>query len=463
MTTALSFLSGRQITNDNGTPQAGAKLYIYREGTTTALTVWTDDAASVAHANPIVCDAGGFVPLIYVDDTFDYKVVIKTSADVTLKTYDNIPAPDPSSTTGFFPTLLTWVTKTSAQSPVALTAADAGNAYETDTTSGNVTFNLPAAASIGNGKGFTFKKLIAANSMIIDPNGSETIDDSSISVTVTRQYDVVHIVSDGAEWFITDRYDPFVGSANGTIVRSMIGGANALVITNNSGTPNTQVDVNADDAFLVNTSGNGIRTGTVDLTINAGTTGANGLDTGSLGNSLWYYIWLISNGVTTAALLSLSATAPAMPSGYTYKYLVGEIFTNGSAAFVRIRKKGNVTRYQVIAASTTPNLPIINSSATGSITVPTWTAFSVSNFVPPTATHIQLLMGTNTSTNIILAPNNSYGAINSTTNPPYWQHITGSAGFIDMMLESTNIYIAQDSSSAGVTACVGWIDAVNAS
>ena len=112
MTTALSFLSGRQITNDSGTVQAGAKLYTYREGTTTALTVWTDDAASVAHANPIVCDAGGFVPLIYVDDTFDYKVVIKTSADVTLKTYDNIPAPDPASTTGYFPTLLTWITKT---------------------------------------------------------------------------------------------------------------------------------------------------------------------------------------------------------------------------------------------------------------------------------------------------------------------------------------------------------------
>lgn len=205
MTTALSFLSGRQITNDTGTPQAGAKLYTYREGTTTALTVWTDDAASVAHANPIVCDAGGFVPLIYVDDTFDYKVVIKTSADVTLKTYDNIPAPDPASTTGYFPTLLTWVTKTSAQSPVALTTADAGNAYEADTTGGNVEFDLPAAASVGNGKGFTFKKLIAANSMIIDPNGTETTDDSATSITVTRQYQVVAIVSNGAEWYITSQ------------------------------------------------------------------------------------------------------------------------------------------------------------------------------------------------------------------------------------------------------------------
>src|SRR3990172_1444156 len=206
MTTALSFLSGRQITNDSGTVQAGAKLYTYREGTTTALTVWTDDAASVAPANPIVCDAGGFVPLIYVDDTFDYKVVIKTSADVTLKTYDNIPAPDPASTTGYFPTLLTWITKTTAQSPVALTTADAGNAYEADTTSGNVEFDFRAAPSIGNRKAFTFKKLIAANSMIIDPSGSETTDDSSTSITITTQYETIQIVSNGAEWYITTRY-----------------------------------------------------------------------------------------------------------------------------------------------------------------------------------------------------------------------------------------------------------------
>ena len=206
MATELCFLSGRQITNDAGTPQSGAKLYFYRETTTTALTVWTNDAASVAHANPVVCDSGGFVPLIYIDDTYDYKVVIKTSADVTLQTYDEIPAPPAASTTGYYPELRNWYAKTNAQSPVALTAADAGNAYEADTTAGNVEFDLPSAATVGNGKGFTFKKMIAANSMIIDQSGTETIDNSATAITVTNQYEVVHIISNGAEWYVSSRY-----------------------------------------------------------------------------------------------------------------------------------------------------------------------------------------------------------------------------------------------------------------
>jgi hypothetical protein len=207
MPTILSFLSGRQITNDSGVPQSGAKLLHYRETTTTALTVWQDEAGTVAHAQPVVCDAGGFVPLIYADDTFDWKVVITTSADVTLKTYDELAKAESAvSAAGFAPPLFPWTQVTSAGSPVALTAADAGKAYEADTTGGNIEFDLPSAASVGDGKGFLFKKTAAANSMIIDPSGSETIDDVSTSLTVTRQYQVVAIFSNGAEWYVAWQY-----------------------------------------------------------------------------------------------------------------------------------------------------------------------------------------------------------------------------------------------------------------
>jgi hypothetical protein len=202
MPTILSFLSGRQITNDSGVPQTGAKLLHYRETTTTALTVWQDEAGTVQHAQPVVCDAGGFVPLIYVDDTFDWKVVVTTSADVTLKTYDELAkAESATSAVGFAPPLFPWTQVTSGGSPVALTAADAGKAYEADTTSGNIEFDLPSAASVGDGKGFLFKKTAAANSMIIDPSGSETIDDASASLTLVTTMAAVGIFSNGAEWY----------------------------------------------------------------------------------------------------------------------------------------------------------------------------------------------------------------------------------------------------------------------
>lgn len=203
MSTILSFLSGRQITNNSGVPQSGARIYHYRENTTTPLTVWMDDGATIAHATPYVtCDAGGFVPLIYVDDTFDWSVVIKTSADVTLQTYDNLPkAVTEASSAAFAPPLLAWTQVTSSASPVALTVNDVGKAYEADTTGGNIEFDLPDAASVGNGKGFVFKKTASANSMIIDPNGSQTIDDVSTSLTITAKDTVIGIFSNGAEWY----------------------------------------------------------------------------------------------------------------------------------------------------------------------------------------------------------------------------------------------------------------------
>lgn len=210
MPTILSFLSGRQITNDSGVPQSGAKLYHYREGTLTNLTVWQDAAGTVPHIQPVECDAGGFVPLVYVDDTFDWKVIVKTAAEVTLKTYDELAkAPTEVASVGFAPPLLEWTQVTSGASPVALTVADAGKAYEADTTGSNIEFDLPDAASVGDGRGFFFKKTAAANSMILDPNGAQTIDDVSASLTITAKDTVIGIFSNGAEWYTVIGYGLF--------------------------------------------------------------------------------------------------------------------------------------------------------------------------------------------------------------------------------------------------------------
>jgi hypothetical protein len=295
MSTILSFLSGRQITNNSGVPQAGAKLYHYREGTTTALTVWTDDAATVAHGPPagvVTCDAGGFVPLVYVDDTFDWKVVIKTAADVTLQTYDNLPkAVTAASSAAFAPPLLEWTQVTSAASPVALTVNDAGNAYEADTTGGSIEFDLPDAASVGNGKGFYFKKTATGNSMIIDPSGSQTIDDVSTSLTITSKDTVIGIFSNGAEWYrVTDIPIPFptvqrFTSGSGTYtpaagvrlirVRMVGGGGGGGASSANTGS------VGGDTSFAAWTAihGNGGAAGNMATPGAGGTGGVNGTGT----------------------------------------------------------------------------------------------------------------------------------------------------------------------------------------
>jgi hypothetical protein len=203
MPTILSFLSGRQITNDSGVPQTGAKIYHYRATTTTALIVWQDSGETVPHPQPVVCDGGGFVPLIYVDDTFNWKTVVTTSADVILPQYnfDNLSkAEADASALGFAPVLLEWTQVTSAGSPVALVPGDAGKGYEGDTTGGNITFNLPSAASVGNGKGFAYKKTAGSNSIILASFGAELIEGSTSDYTIGFFNQTVYIISNGANW-----------------------------------------------------------------------------------------------------------------------------------------------------------------------------------------------------------------------------------------------------------------------
>jgi len=245
-------------------------------------------------------------------------------------------------------------------------------------------------------------------------------------------------------------------------------GASGLVMTNNSGTPNTIWDVTATRAVMADTSNLSVIATSVSLSINAGTTGANGLDAGSLANNTWYYAYAISDGSTIAGLLSASATSPTMPGSYTYKVLLGAIKTGGSATFLRIIQRGRLSQYQVIAASTTPNIPQMASGTAGDPTVPTWSSVAVSSYVPTIATAIKLgIYDVSSSGLTMAAPSNAYGAYNSSTNPPPMLLDAGGAGTggsisQDVVLESANVYWASNSGNARLL-CIGWINNTNVS
>lgn len=246
-----------------------------------------------------------------------------------------------------------------------------------------------------------------------------------------------------------------------------VGCANGLTITNTTATPTTQMDVTTvGRSILENTSGAVISVGPQTLTINAATTGINALDAGSLANSTWYHVYLISNGSTTAALLSTSATAPTMPTGYVYKYRIGAVRTGGAATFLRTLQRGNRTQYQVVAASTTPNYPIVVTGATGSPTTPTYTTFSMATFTPPTSTSVQGSYRNAAAGNVtILSPNAATGINSSNTNPPMNTEETASGNAFnskfDMLLETQNIFVAATGAN-NVVFITGWTDAVNA-
>lgn len=81
-----------RVLDANGNVYPGALLYAYLTGTTTPTSVYTTSALSVAHANPIVADAGGFLPAIFLDPAVVYRFKAKTAAgaDITGMDFDPV-------------------------------------------------------------------------------------------------------------------------------------------------------------------------------------------------------------------------------------------------------------------------------------------------------------------------------------------------------------------------------------
>jgi hypothetical protein len=77
-----------QFFDSNGDPLNAGKVYFYAAGTETPQNTYTTSALSVANANPVILDSRGEAS-IYLSP-LAYKVVLKTSADVTIWTQDNV-------------------------------------------------------------------------------------------------------------------------------------------------------------------------------------------------------------------------------------------------------------------------------------------------------------------------------------------------------------------------------------
>ena len=70
-----------------------------------------------------------------------------------------------------------------------------------DATSGGITFTLPIASS-NTGRIFYIKKIDSSvNTVTIDGNGSETIDEGTTAI-ITNQYEAITVQSDGSNWHI---------------------------------------------------------------------------------------------------------------------------------------------------------------------------------------------------------------------------------------------------------------------
>lgn len=173
-----------QELDNNGYPLVGGKIYTYEAGTTTPKATYTDAGATIANANPVILDGSGRAAIWLGDGA--YKLVLKTSADVTIKTIDNITGESANS----FGSNVNIIT-----SNTSITAAYANSALIASNT---ITLTLPPVDQAGQGFYFTIKNN-GSGIVTIDPDAAELIDGAATKA-IGAGYSAL-VICNGSAWY----------------------------------------------------------------------------------------------------------------------------------------------------------------------------------------------------------------------------------------------------------------------
>lgn len=175
--------------DSNGDPLSGGLLYTYEAGTTTPKATYTTEAGDIANANPVVLDSDGYADVWLGDG--GYKFVLKTSADVTIWTVDDLGG---VSSTAFGASVNSISTNTSITTLYQ-------NSVNICTSS--PTLSLLATSTAGEGFYFNVKNN-GVGTVTIDPDASETIDGAS-TLTIAAG-DSALIICNGTSWYSLFHY-----------------------------------------------------------------------------------------------------------------------------------------------------------------------------------------------------------------------------------------------------------------
>lgn len=435
------------VTAANFTGQDGQVIRFVASGTNSGAT--TINPSSFGNvtlvvdggSGPVACTGGEIVQNNVVTVVYDANSGVfhlSTLTSVTAGAGLSTSGVGSSGGTGATSVTLTSVEPVNAQTGTTYAFVAGDNAkLVTFSNTSSVAVSIPAAT--GNfGTGYWVDLLNLNSGVVTLTPVSGTINGASSVVLSFNGHG--RLVSDGTNWNL-------VGGGLGAASSSF--GYSGLVVTNTSGSENTSMTVTANYLSLRNTSGFSFGVSSVNVACNFSTNGANGLDTGSYSASTWYFIWVISNGTTTACLGSTSSTAPTMPSGYTFKMRVGANQSNGSTQFFRIKQYDNTAQY------VTPRVWASGNVGGWSATTPTWTAVTIQGAFIPTTAFFACTISTNkyntaAVADLIAAPNNSYTGSSSTNPPPIAIEQTAFHTQTTCMgLESTQWYWASDAAGAG--------------
>lgn len=232
----------------------------------------------------------------------------------------------------------------------------------------------------------------------------------------------------------------------------------------------TTYGMTATTAVLLTTAGVALQVSSAVVAISTAGTGANGLDAGALGASTWYYTYLISDGTTTAGLMSLSATAPTMPTNYTYKCLLGTVPTDASSHLMRVNQTANEVFYTIASGASPAFPPVLASGVNGtySATSPVLASVTVTGngfCAPPSAVGVFVNAAQSwkggAGAALLAAPITAYGYTNSGPQGsvgvvwPIWNTVAGLSQNAYFKLSGTAIGFASDA-AGGALGCPGF-------
>lgn len=454
----------------NGAPLVGGSVGFYvPPNTSTPKTTWQDATQSVANTNPVILDNNG-AGKIYGSGQY-YMVVEDSSGNLiwnglTQDTYGLVIADlgamaflGISGNSGgddgtgdyapfIFNTFPTGTTRSFALSDWGnlIIRSNSGTAM-TDTLSFSAPFQTGWYCYLENGDGTASLTLaVGAGGAIFQ--GAQ----SSVTSLVVASGERWMITADGNGNYRADRItsNTLVSSAPLSAFQNLTAGWAS----------NTTATLSIGEIAVEDTASNLRKINGRSITYNTATTGAGGLDTGTLAASTWYYGYIIYNATTDTAqsLFSLSSSAPTLPSGYTFSSSAITAFrTDGSKHLLGFIQKGR--EWQYIVGDNLSALPTLATGSQGSVSVPTYVSTAWSTIAPTNVAKLYMMGIGLTSTTTLVAPNNSYGSNASTSNPPPLNaDCTGANTSIfraDIIPESANLYYAGNAATSAAF-CFGF-------
>nr|WP_260692927.1 hypothetical protein [Rhizobium laguerreae] len=232
------------------------------------------------------------------------------------------------------------------------------------------TVTLTAAATLGTDWHYTV--IADGADVTINPNGAETIDGAA-TLLVPSGYSAF-IVCNGSAFFSDKVVSLLATKADTTAIGSFIDG---LLLSNNSGSPNTQIDfaagsVRSGSSFVSNPSS---ITKRINGTWAVGTANG-GLDAGSVAANATYFAYALrkDSDLSFDVVLSTSATIAGVTTtlltGYTIVKQIGVVLTDGSSIIRPFVMYPHDFYQWVTPIREATNVAISTSSALLAITVP---------------------------------------------------------------------------------------------